>query len=137
MIDTDTRDKIIGGTFIAMLVIAYSIVMLAAASHVARGQGHSGHPPQDQAIHEKFYSNWMRPEDRSLSCCNQHDCYPTLFKKEGGTWFALRREDGEWIPIPEATIEYDRDNPDGRNHVCMQEPGYQNRVYCAIIGGGA
>lgn len=111
---------------------ALVLIFLASRSHT---QEHY-HPPQDVQMHEKFYSNWMRPDDQELSCCNMQDCYPTEFKKIGRTWFAQRREDGEWIAIPPEKFEHNRDNPDGRNHVCMQPPGSADTVFCAILGGG-
>src|SRR6478672_5436524 len=52
----------------------------------------------------------------------QQDCYPTEIKYVGTTLFAQRREDGQWIAVPPQKIERNRDNPDGRNHVCMPPP---------------
>jgi hypothetical protein len=94
------------------------------------------HPPQDAAIHEQFYSDWMRPDAPTVSCCGLKDCYPTSFKLVGRAWYAQRREDGEWIPVPSHKFERRRDSPDGRNHVCMQAPGNSNTVFCAILGEG-
>jgi hypothetical protein len=35
------------------------------------GEGHAtlDHPPQDQWLHEKFYSTWHIPDNPSASCC--------------------------------------------------------------------
>jgi hypothetical protein len=123
-----------GTLVVALVVLAWCIVAARAQEH-AHGTA-NGHPPQDQAIHERFYSNWMRPDDPELSCCNKKDCYPAEFKNVGGTWFAKRREDGAWIPIPAQKFEMHRDNPDGRNHICMQAPGSVDAVFCAILGAG-
>jgi hypothetical protein len=42
------------------------------------------HPPQDEALHEKFYSTWYMPDNPARSCCNKADCYPTEIKYVGG-----------------------------------------------------
>lgn len=121
--------------FAAMMGIWLGMIDLGLA------QEHTGHPPEDMAIHEQFYSTWMMPnggEPRTNSCCNNQDCYPTQFKKIRGTWYALRREDGSWMPIPESKLEHlqpdPRESPDGRSHVCAS-PVYPN-VYCAVVGQG-
>jgi lysozyme family protein len=75
------------------------------------------HPPQDEAIHEQFYSTWYMPDHPERSCCNKAGCYPTEIKYQGRILLAKRREDGAWIVVPAAKIERNRDNPDGRNHV--------------------
>jgi hypothetical protein len=80
------------------------------------------HPPQDVQLHEKFYSTWYMPDQPTKSCCNKQDCYPTEIKYAGKGLFARPREDGEWIVVPPQKIERNRDNPDGRNHVCMPPP---------------
>jgi hypothetical protein len=83
---------------------------------------------QDAALHERFYSTWMRPDNPSVNCCNKQDCYPAEFKLVGRTWFAKRREDGQRVPIPEERFEHNRtdrtpvESPDGRSHVCMEPP---------------
>jgi len=72
------------------------------------------HPPQDMALHEKFYSTWNVPNngnERVASCCNLKDCYPTTIKKVGEHWYAQRREDFQWILIPEGKLEHNQ--PDG------------------------
>ena len=111
--------------------------------HPERHAQHHNHPPQDAALHERFYSTWMRPDNPSVTCCNLQDCYPTEFKLVGQTWFAKRREDGQWVPIPEERLEHNRtdrtpaESPDGRSHVCMEPPFYGvYNVWCAILGFG-
>lgn len=122
-------------------VLTLASVTVAQTQTPLEVQPHK-HPPKDAEIHSRFYESWMRPDMPTHSCCNKQDCYPTEFKKTGGTWFAQRREDGEWIPIPADKLEHNRtdstprDNPDGRNHVCMSPPGGSNTVYCAILGSG-
>ena len=96
------------------------------------------HPPQDMALHEKFYSTWHMPDNPSLSCCNNADCYPTDIKYVDGHIYAKRREDGKYILIPPQKVEHNRDNPDGRNHLCAPPPslsGSPDTVYCFALGG--
>jgi hypothetical protein len=95
------------------------------------------HPPQDVEVHEKFYSTWYMPDNPTKSCCNKMDCYPTEIKYVGATLLARRREDGAWIVIPPQKIELNRDNPDGRNHVCMPPPNHSQAgaVFCFSLGG--
>jgi hypothetical protein len=92
------------------------------------------HPPQDEALHEKFYSTWYMPDNPARSCCNSADCYPTEIKYVGGSIYAMRRE------IPPYKVERNRDNPDGRNHLCAPPPGSYyppDTVFCFSLGGGA
>jgi hypothetical protein len=90
------------------------VVSPAAAQH--------RHPPQDEALHEKFYSTWYMPDNLARSCCNNADCYPTEIEYVGGNIYAKRREDGKCILIPPQKVERNRDNPDGRNHLCAAPP---------------
>ena len=101
------------------------------------------HPPQDMALHEKFYSTWNVPNngnERVASCCNLKDCYPSTTKKVGEHWYAQRREDFQWILIPEGKLEHNqpdpRESPDYQSHVCMTPPGSGKTVYCAVLGSG-
>ena len=97
------------------------------------------HPPQDQALHEKFYSTWYMPDNPTSSCCNNADCYPTEIKYVGGSIYARRREDGKYIFIPPQKVERNRDNPDGRNHLCAPPPNSlqaADAVFCFSLGGG-
>jgi len=133
----------IGAILTALLVITMVVASLLTACVInAFGQEHN-HPPEDAAIHDKFYSTWIRPDQPQLgSCCSNKDCYPTEFKRVGKQWHAKRREDGAWIAVPPEKFEHNRvdgtprDSPDGRNHVCMQPPGEYDFVFCAALGGG-
>jgi hypothetical protein len=102
-------------------------------SHAARR-----HPPRDKPLHEQFYSTWHMPDHPNVSCCNDADCYPTEIKYIDGKIFAKRREDGKFIPIPFEKVERNRDNPDGRNHLCAPPPSaYRSpdTVFCFALGG--
>lgn len=114
------------------LVIAWIIIALAAP---APAQEHH-HPPEDEAIHEKFYNKWMMPNNRKISCCHKMDCYPTEAKKQGENWLAKRREDGKWLRVPNDKVENEIDNPDGRNHLCAPTPDKGETVYCFQPGAG-
>jgi hypothetical protein len=101
-----------------------------------RAQDHQ-HPPQDVELHEKFYSTWFMPDQPSRSCCNKADCYPTEARFQNGQWYARRREDGKFIAIPWLKVERNRDNPDGRSHICAPRPDLSGDVvFCFSLGGG-
>jgi len=114
------------------------LLAVALAFAVVRASAQHQHPPQDAPTHEKFYSTWMRPDNPKLSCCNQHDCYPTEARNEGSVWFAKRREDGNWLRVPPEKVEQNRDNPDGRSHLCAPRPerAYSAEVFCFTVGSG-
>jgi hypothetical protein len=104
------------------------------------GLGHSvrHHPPEDQLLHDKFYSTWRMPDNPSASCCNDADCYPTEIRYVDGQIYAKRREDGKYILVPSQKIERNRDNPDGRNHLCAPPPSAlqpSDTVFCFALGG--
>jgi hypothetical protein len=51
---------------------------------------------------------------------------------------AKRREDGKYIPVPPEKVERNRDNPDGRNHLCAPPPNVfhpSDTVFCFALGG--
>lgn len=118
----------------AILAALAALMMLAPAP--ARAQEHR-HPPQDLAIHEQFYSTWFMPDQPTRSCCNKQDCYPTEAKFEGGRWYAQRREDLKWMLVPPEKMERNRDNPDGRSHVCMARPEVGEFLFCFTLGWGS
>jgi hypothetical protein len=119
---------------IALLVPLATRVGAQEATHDAT---HRHHPPQDQSLHEKFYSTWRMPDNPALSCCNNADCYPTDIRYVDGKIYARRREDGKYILIPSQKVERNRDNPDGRNHLCAPPPALSplDSVYCFALGG--
>jgi len=116
----------------------YALAQDATSHEHGQGEAARRHPPQDMALHEKFYSTWYMPDNPTLSCCNNADCYPTDIKYVDGNIYARRREDGKYILIPPQKVEHNRDNPDGRNHLCAPPPGLSNSsdtVYCFALGG--
>lgn len=123
-----------------MLLRAMAFALTATLSTTAYTQEHR-HPKQDEGLHVTFYQHWYRPDDRSKSCCNLHDCYPTKARMtEFGTWQAQRREDGKWLHVQPEAVENERDNPDGQPHLCAPPPerewSYKNGVICFISGAG-
>ena len=116
--------------------------LLIAMAVQANAQERRSHPAADMALHEKFYSTWYMPDQPTKSCCNMADCYPTEVRVQAGRIFARRREDGKWLLIPAQKVERNRDNPDGRNHLCAPPPPPPSAsqgpdpVYCFALGSG-
>jgi hypothetical protein len=108
-----------------------------------KAQEHHGHPPQDIAIHEKFYSTWTMPSNRAVSCCHSEDCSPAESKFENGHWLARKvsEPDSEFTQVPEERIEKERDSPDGRSHLCGRRYGFNGgnnlTVFCFAPGSGS
>lgn len=113
------------------------LALLATFATAALAQSHQ-HPPQDAPLHERFYSTWMMPDNPSVSCCNNRDCYPVEARHDEQGWLAKRREDGKWLRVPANKVETNRDNPDGRNHLCAPTPdrAYTVEVFCFTVGSG-
>jgi hypothetical protein len=110
----------------------------ARAHEHGQDQAVRHHPPQDQLLHEQFYSKWHMPDNPTVSCCNEADCYPTEIKYIDGDIYAKRREDGKYISVPAEKVERNRDNPDGRNHLCAPPPNAfhpSDTVFCFALGG--
>jgi hypothetical protein len=72
--------------YISSLLIS-GILILAVGPAIAQ-EGH--HPSRDQAIHERFYSTWMMPQNRNVSCCHNEDCSPAEARLEDGNWIARK-----------------------------------------------
>jgi hypothetical protein len=127
----------------ARTVLLWSLCFCALATPIQAqeaGDAHAArhHPPQDMPLHEKFYSTWHMPDNPVLSCCNDADCYPTEIKYRDGKIYAKRREDQKYILVPPEKVEHNRDNPDGRNHLCAPPPrpfDTSDTVYCFALGG--
>jgi hypothetical protein len=132
--------KLIRATLLACagIVLASMMPLGPPASSTASAQERH-HPAEHMELHERFYSTWYMPDEPTRSCCNKADCYPTQVKFRDGQWWAMRREDGRFIPIPWKKVEVNRNNPDGRNHLCAPPPSPHqppNAVYCFALGGG-
>jgi hypothetical protein len=123
-----------------LALLISGILILAVSSAIA--QVHH-HPPQDQAIHERFYSTWMMPDNRTVSCCHKQDCSPAESRVEDGKWVARKvGGDGDWIAVPPEKIERDRESPDGRSHLCSRRAwiyklGDEQLVLCFVPGAGS
>jgi hypothetical protein len=119
---------------VAVTVIAVLVVLVAKAF----AQEPHKHRPQDLEIHHKFYNSWMMPSNRKVSCCHDQDCQPAEARQlPNGQWEARQEGDtGSFTPVPPDKVEYDRDSPDGRNHLCGRRLGIGNDfyVYCFIAG---
>jgi hypothetical protein len=118
-------------------VLLLGLTAAVEAQEAGQNAVHRHHAPQDQALHEKFYSTWYMPDNPALSCCNSADSYPTEIRYENGKIYARRREDGKYILVPTQKVERNRDNPDGRNHLCAPPPALSplDTVYCFALGG--
>lgn len=130
---------------VALRAVIVGVFLFSLIPSVS-AQGHQ-HPRKDIPLHEAWYQYWYMPDNPSKSCCNKQDCYPTdvqfrnckirvgVFACE--VW-ARRREDGAWVFVPPQKIEKNRDNPDGRNHVCMPPPNHTQagEVFCFSLGTG-
>jgi hypothetical protein len=75
-----------------LLLWSYLSCLLATPAQVQEaGHGQAAlhhHPPQDHLLHEKCYSTWHMPDNPSVSCCNEADCYPP--EVQVCRWRALR-----------------------------------------------
>jgi hypothetical protein len=115
-------------------------VVATLVAFVPAAEAQHRHPAEDATVHEKFYSTWRMPDHPHRSCCNKRDCYPTKIRIVDGAVFAKRREDGKFIAVPAAKVERNRDNPDGRNHLCAPPPTATSyppdTVFCFSLGSG-
>jgi hypothetical protein len=115
--------------WLSMLIVTFGIDPALAQDH--------HHPPQDEAIHQRFYKTWMMPDARHVSCCHDQDCAPAETQFRDGQWFARKvGETGDFTPVPDRKIERDRDSPDGRSHLCGRPFGSDFSVFCFIAGAG-
>lgn len=114
------------------------LACIAALFGLTRASAQHQHPPADVPLHEQFYSTWMMPDNPSISCCHNRDCYPTEARHDEQGWLAKRREDGKWLRVPAPKVEQNRDNPDGRNHLCAPTPETAAlvEVFCFTVGSG-
>jgi hypothetical protein len=136
-------ENYLGNWVVWLIAVIFVLGVLLMPWKSLRAEEHRGHPPQDMAMHQKFYSTWMMPDNRSASCCHDEDCSPAESRFENGHWLARKvGETGEFTPVPPHKVEHDRDSPDGRSHLCGRHydltRGNRNlTVFCFIAGGGA
>lgn len=128
---------------VAAMVVIYAMTMI-------KTQAEEHHPPADQALHEKFYSHWNMPDQRTdgkrqQSCCNNQDCFSTQYKREGNTWLALTQDKSHWVVVPDKKLEHNypdaEESPDGLGHVCLKsyqlgEQSWSDAVFCGVLGSG-
>lgn len=122
--------------------IVLGILAALFIGNVRAEEPRHGHPPQEMAIHQKFYSTWMMPQNRAVSCCHDEDCSPAESKFENGQWLARKvsEPDAEFTPVPPERVEQERDSPDGRSHLCGRRYGFSGgnnlTVFCFAPGVG-
>lgn len=116
-------------------VMIASLALLAATCIPAMGQDGHRHPPQDVEAHKSFYWYLTRPDIENAqrgSCCGDGDCYPTPARFVNGQWQALRREDQQWIAIPESRVVTREDElarrPDQQATLCATV----STLYCFV-----
>jgi hypothetical protein len=134
------EDKMIAALWRWLLLFLTAAVVLFSLGCCAFADEPHKHRPQDLDIHHKFYKTWTMPDNRAISCCHDDDCQPAEARQRAdGSWEARQEGDpGGFTPVPKAKVEYDRDSPDGRNHLCGRRLGIGNDfyVYCFISGAG-
>lgn len=132
----DTAERWLALAAISLVVLCSLIFFPAFAQ-----EEHHGHPAKDMPIHERFYSNWMMPDNRGVSCCHKEDCAPAEAFRKDGKWFARKEgTGGAYSEIPPQKVETERDSPDGRSHLCERRYGLSAgvpTVFCFIPGSGS
>lgn len=76
-----------------------------------------------------IYHQWRKPDNPTVSCCNNTDCRPTrAYMGDDGLW---RAWDGDkWLTVPAAVVLPTDYGQDGRSHIC-EAGGY---IYCFTPG---
>lgn len=130
----------IANRFLALLILSFFALVIALGTIALAQEKHHGHPAKDMPIHERFYSNWMMPDNRGVSCCHNEDCAPAEAFRKDGKWFARKEgTGGAYSEIPPQKVETERDSPDGRSHLCERRYGTSAgvpTVFCFIPGAG-
>lgn len=119
------------GPAITTAGVAIVLFLLMSASHAQEAHGHTHAGAAGQ-----FYQNWMRPDNRSISCCHDKDCAPAQSKLVDGKWQARNSDAEPWLDIPESRVERERDSPDGRSHLCKAGTFGNMLVYCFLPASG-
>jgi hypothetical protein len=100
-----------------------------------KAEDHGGHTHAGAV--GKFYQNWMRPDNRNISCCHDKDCAPAQSKMINGKWQARNSDSEPWVEVPESRVERERDSPDGRSHLCKAGTIGSVLVYCFLPANGS
>lgn len=123
--------------------LALAAVCLAALILFAAFAAFAQHKPEHQMLHEKFYSEWMMPDNRNVSCCHDRDCEPAEAYQKDGVWYARKVSEiaqyPEYTRIPAQKVEHDKDTPDGQSHMCGRRNfwnGGEMSVFCFVPGAG-
>lgn len=75
------------------------------------------------------YSDWRKPDNPGVSCCNNSDCRPTrAYVDDDGNWRAWNGQ--KWLVVPWAVVLPADYAKDGRSHLC--EKG--EYIYCFTPG---
>jgi len=125
---------------LAMMILWLAVLLAGAHAQ----EEHSGHKPEHMELHRQFYSTWMMPSNRNVSCCHDQDCEPAEAHMINGQWFARKESEAateDFSPVPDSKIERERDTPDGRSHICGRHYSFQNEgrltVFCFMPGNGS
>lgn len=103
-----TADRFIAVSFVVVFLLG---CMIATAR---------GHDP---------YTDWRKPDNPAVSCCNGDDCRPTrAYVGEDGLWRAWNG--AEWLVVPREVMLPPDYAGDGRSHIC--ERG--SFIYCFTPG---
>jgi hypothetical protein len=116
----------------AILPFALPLIILLALAAAAWAQEHIHPGKVITGDVGRFYGSWMRPDDRSQSCCDRRDCDSTDARIENGRWRAYSRLQNRWIDIPATRVEREREIPPGA-HLCENSAG----VICFAAGSGS
>lgn len=115
------------------LIVVGAILIFLYSSDVSKAQ--EGHTHEGAV--GKFYSTWMMPDNRRLSCCHERDCAPAQSQRGPNGWQARNSDAEEWLDVPEHKIETERDSPDGRSHLCKTRMPQGWNVLCFLPAGAS
>lgn len=129
--------------YATLILIVLGIGMLLHSCGISFGQDHN-HPPELSQLHETFYNKWMRPNirnsdgERTNSCCNKEDCFPTPVRRKGDGYEALDRDRQTWVFFSKELIEQEQtdpvESPDHQSHACIRP--YSKTPLCVTLGSG-
>jgi len=103
----------------------------AYMSKILQSQSTNAHPPQNQNLHNEFYSKLTRPGTKK-SCCNNEDCRPAQHRvKDGHHEFHVG---GAWVQVANQQIIDNIYTPDGQSHWCGFDEGTLfPQTFCGIV----